>query len=48
MRAKETRIFAFVKVSYLGLAKNVNRVFMTFALPNPYVVRGRRQAHARA
>jgi transposase, IS5 family len=42
------RIFGFVKVSYRGLEKNANRLFVTCALANLYVVRGRPLAHARA
>jgi IS5 family transposase len=42
------RIFGFVKVSYRGLEKNANRLFVTCALANLYVVRGQLQAHARA
>jgi IS5 family transposase len=35
------RIFGFVKVRYRGLAKNANRLFVTCALANLYLVRGR-------
>ena len=42
------RIFGFVKVSYRGLEKNANRLFVTCALANLYVVRGHLLARARA
>ena len=35
------RIFGFVKVRYRGLAKNANRLFVTCALANLYLVRRR-------
>jgi IS5 family transposase len=35
------RIFGFAKVRYRGLAKNANRLFVTCALANLYLVRGR-------
>lgn len=35
------RIFGFAKVRYRGLAKNANRLFVTAALANIYIVRGR-------
>jgi transposase, IS5 family len=34
------RIFAFAKVRYGGLTKNANRLFVTCALANLYMVRG--------
>lgn len=34
------RIFGFAKVRYRGLAKNANRLFVTCALANLYLVRG--------
>jgi len=42
------RIFGFVKVSYRGLEKNANRLFVTCALANLYVVRGKLMDQARA
>ncbi|MCA3144981.1 MAG: IS5/IS1182 family transposase, partial [Betaproteobacteria bacterium] len=42
------RIFGFVKVSYRGLEKNANRLFVTCALANLYVVRGHLLARAQA
>ena len=35
------RVFGFVKVRYRGLAKNAHRLFVTCALANLYLVRGR-------
>lgn len=35
------RVFAFAKVRYRGLAKNANRLYVTCALANLFMVRGR-------
>ena len=35
------RLLGFAKVRYRGLAKNANRLFVTCALANLYLVRGR-------
>lgn len=34
-------VFGFIKVRYRGIAKNANRLFVTCALANLYIVRGR-------
>ncbi len=35
------RVFGFIKVRYRGLAKNANRLFVTCALVNLFLVRKR-------
>lgn len=41
------RLWGFTKVRYRGLAKNANRAFVSLALANLYMSRGRFTAHVR-